>query len=266
MHEARPAHHHGPRWQRLSVLLPLVGVHHVLALLGTIFFAALVSDNPALLLVLSSRLRHLLLVVPAGIPALPYFLIGFVRLTYPAVPYYALGRRYGESGIAWLEREAGGTPATIRWIERWFSKAAVPVILLMPASNVVQVLSGHRRVNPRLFAALVVGSITARLVAIWFLGKALEEPLTTLLDWIQRYQWWIVAGFFVLSVVQSSRQVRRTTAEHPPEETDDDVVADALDVALGVAVGMPPPLDPEVLDAVAEPAADAGSTDDEAPR
>jgi membrane protein DedA with SNARE-associated domain len=217
-----PAEHHAARWARLPVLLPAVAVHHTLALLGTIFFAALVTKHPAGLLALSSRNRHLLLVVPTGIGAFAFFGIAFFRITLPAIPYYVLGRRYGSSGLAWLEREAGGTPATISWVEKAFTKAAAPVVLLMPASNVVSLLAGHRRMPARLFATLIVAGVIGRLVFFWYLGKALKDPLTTLLDWIQRYQWWIVAAFFVLSVVQSYRQVQRTHAEHHPDEPDDE--------------------------------------------
>lgn len=219
-HDEAP-HHHAPPWLRLPVLLSAVGFHHVLALSGTIFFAALVTSHPAGLLALSSRNRHLLLVVPTGISAAAFFGIAFLRLTLPAVLYYVLGRRYGRSGLAWLEREAGGTPATIAWIEKLFSKAAIPVVLLMPASNIVSLLAGHRRMSARLFATLVVVGVTGRLLFLWFLGKALKDPLSTLLDWIQRYQWWIVVAFFVLSMAQSFRQVQSTQHEHHPEEPDE---------------------------------------------
>lgn len=217
--DSHPVVHH--RFLRLPVLLSIVGTHHLLALLGTIFFAALVNDAPAGLLVLSSRNRHLLLAVPAGISAVAFFTIAFVRLTFPAVPYYVLGRRYGDTGLRWLEREAGGTPATIRWVERWFDRAAVPVVLLMPASNIVSVLAGHRRMRLRLFAGLIVAGVVGRLLFFWFLGRALREPLEWLLDVIQRYQWWIVAAFFVLSMAQSFRQVKATQAEPMPEEPED---------------------------------------------
>jgi membrane protein DedA with SNARE-associated domain len=214
--------HHHHRLLRLPTLLPAVGVHHLLALSGTILFSTLVVSHPAVLLVLSSRIRHLLLVVPAGIGALPYFGIAFVRIVFPAAPYYVLGHRYGNRGLAWLEREAGGTPATVRWVEKAFDKARIPVVFLMPASNVVSLLAGHRRMPARLFGGVLVAGVLTRLVFIWFLGKALEDPLSKLLDWIQRYQWWIVAFFFAVSMVQSWRQVSSTQQEHRPEELTDE--------------------------------------------
>jgi membrane protein DedA with SNARE-associated domain len=205
---------------RLAILLTIVGIHHVLALLGTIFFAALVNRNPALLLALSSRNRHLLLVVPAGINPILYVLVPTLRIGIPGIAYYLLGAWYGERGLAWLEREAGGRPSTIRWAEKLFDRIGAPLLLLAPASNIVQLLAGHRGMRPRLFGALLAGGIALKLGFFWFLGETFEGPLQTLLDWIQKYQWWIVAAFLVWSVVDSGRQVRRTLAQHPPEEFD----------------------------------------------
>lgn len=219
-------HHHR---HRLTALLSVVGVHHVLALLGTIFFAALIGRNDPLLLTLSSRNRHLLLTVAGGVGALPYFLIATVRIAFPAVPYYLLGLHYGDRGLRWLEREAGGTPATIRWVERWFDRLGPALVVLMPASNLVALLAGARGLPARRFGVLVGVGIAVKLGFFWFLGKALEEPLQWLIDLIQRYQWWVVAAFFVLSVAQSMRNVRGTQEEHKPEEEDDlDVEAAAV--------------------------------------
>jgi membrane protein DedA with SNARE-associated domain len=203
---------------RLVILLSVVGVHHGLALAGTIFFAALVTSGPALLLALSSRNRHLLLVVPAGINPVLYVVIPFVRIVLPGVAYYLLGTWYGQRGLAWLEREAGGRPSTIRWAERLFDRVGAPLLVFAPASNIVALLAGHRGMRPKLFGALLVVGVAAKLAFFWFLGETFEQPLQTLLDWIQRYQWWIVAAFLVWSVVDSSRQVRRTLAQRPPEE------------------------------------------------
>jgi hypothetical protein len=202
------------------MLLTVVGIHHGLAIAGTVFFAALVNRHPALLLVLSSRNRHLLLVVPAGISAVLYVVIPTLRIGLPAVAYYLLGAWYGERGLAWLEREAGGRPSTIRWAEKLFDRVGAPLLLLAPASNIVQLLAGHRGMRPRVFGALLATGIALKLGFFWFLGETFERPLKTLLDWIQRYQWWIVAAFLVWSVIDSGRQVRRTLAQQPPEEYD----------------------------------------------
>src|SRR5437763_4882996 len=105
---------------KLALLLGLIAALIVASNVGTILSASLARDHPTALLALSARNRHLLLAVAAGIGALPYTAISFARLLVPAVAFFLLGSWYGDRGLRWLERQAGGTPATIRWVERAF--------------------------------------------------------------------------------------------------------------------------------------------------
>jgi membrane protein DedA with SNARE-associated domain len=208
----RPPHHR----LRLGTLLGLVAVLIVASNVGTILSATLVNDHPVVLIALSARIRHLLLAVAAGIDPAPYYLVGFVRLLVPAIAFYLLGRWYGDVGLRWLERQAGGMPASIRWVEKAFAKFKAPLVLLMPGSNLVCLLAGSSRVAPRRYGWLLAIGIVARLVVLWFLGKALSDPLGVVLDFIQRYQWWIVGAFVLLTFVQSFR--RAATAVSPERD------------------------------------------------
>jgi hypothetical protein len=58
--------------------------------------------------------------------------------------------------------------------------------------------------------------IVIRLATFWFLGVTFEEPLDRLLDWIDRYQWWLVAAFLVLSVLTSFQRSTRSSPRIPP--------------------------------------------------
>jgi len=211
--------HHRPH--RLASLLSVVGVLFVAANVGSIMMPTLVKDAPVLLLVLSSRNRHLLLTVGAGIDALPYFMVASLRLTAAAIPFYLLGRWYGDSGLRWLERQAGGVPTTISWIERGYRRAGDVVLFLMVGSNLVCLLAGQRRDSPRRFATVFGLGVLARLCFFWFLGKAMKDFLNTIIDWIQRYQWWLVAIFFLTTVVQSYRRSAAAAKEEPPHEVDE---------------------------------------------
>ena len=88
-------------------------------------------------------------------------------------------------------------------------------MILMPGSNIVCLLAGASKMTPRMYGALATIGILGRLVLFWFLGKALEEPLGVVLDWIQRYQWWIVGAFILLTFGQS---FRKASAQLPPRK------------------------------------------------
>jgi membrane protein DedA with SNARE-associated domain len=203
---------------RLAVLLGVISALLVASNVGTILSATLVRDHPVALLALSARNRHLLLTVAAGIGAVPYVLVSFARLVAPAVAFYLLGLWYGDRGLRWLERQAGGTPASIRWVERGFDRAAVPILFLMPGSNLVCLLAGARQMTARMFAIVLATGILARLAFFWFIGKLFQDPLETLLDWITRYQWWLAGAFFVLTMAQSFRRASIAVRELPGQE------------------------------------------------
>jgi membrane protein DedA with SNARE-associated domain len=200
---------------RLAILLGVIAALIVASNVGTILSASLVRDHPVALLALSARNRHLLLAVAAGIGAVPYVLVSFARLVAPAVAFYLLGRWYGERGLRWLERQAGGTPATIRWVEKGFDRAAVPLLFLMPGSNLVCLLAGSRAMAARTFAITLGTGILARLAFFWFLGKAFQDPLETVLDWLTKYQWWIAGAFLLLTMAQSFRRASMAVKQLP---------------------------------------------------
>jgi membrane protein DedA with SNARE-associated domain len=203
---------------RLAILLGIIGALIVASNVGTILSASLVRDHPVALLALSARNRHLLLTVAAGIGAVPYVLVSFARIVAPAVPFYLLGRWYGDRGLRWLERQAGGTPATVRWVERAFDRAAVPLLFLMPGSNLVCLLAGARQMAARTFAVTLAAGILVRLAFFWFVGKAFQDPLETLLDWITKYQWWIAGAFLILTLAQSFRRASAAVKQLPGNE------------------------------------------------
>jgi membrane protein DedA with SNARE-associated domain len=203
---------------RLAVLLGLISALLVASNVGTILSATLVRDHPVALLALSARNRHLLLTVAAGIGAVPYGLVSFARLVAPAVAFFLLGLWYGDRGLRWLERQAGGTPASIRWVERGFDRAAVPILFLMPGSNLVCLLAGARHMAARTFAIVLATGIITRLAFFWFMGKVFQDPLETVLDWLTRYQWWVAGAFFVLTMAQSFRRASIAVRELPSRE------------------------------------------------
>jgi membrane protein DedA with SNARE-associated domain len=209
------------RRARLAVLLSIIAALLVMANVGTILSANLAKDHPITLLALSARNRHLLLAVAAGIGVIPYVVVSFLRLLAPAIVFFLLGSWYGDRGLRWLERQAGGTPASIRWVERWFDRARLPIVFLMVGSNLVCLLAGARRMTARTYGIVLAAGILVRLAFFWFLGKALQDPLEVVLDWLNRYQWWIAGAFLAITVAQSLRRASAAAKEMPKPAADE---------------------------------------------
>ena len=102
----------------------------------------------------------------------------------------------------------GELPAIYRWTERAVDKAGPAMVVLMPGSNIVCLLLGHRRMQPQKFVPLLMIGIAFKLAILWQGGKIFEEQIKSFLDWIEKYQWYIVMGLFALSFLQSALKGR----------------------------------------------------------
>lgn len=201
--------------RRLTLLLVPIGILIVMANVGTALAPTLVNNHPVWLIMLDSRNRHLLLVVAAGIDPLPFFVIGFVRLMISDPLFFLLGRWYGEAALQWLEAKAGpSSTRQLRWIERKFARYGYPLVALMP-NNPICLFAGTSGMRPRTFWTLNALGTIGRLTLIWFLGKALQDPLQTFLSWVQRYQWPLVGISIAVVMFQSYRAQSRGELESP---------------------------------------------------
>ena len=190
---------------RRSVLAVTSGLF-VLGTIGSNIGPALVDERPELVLLLSSRNRNLFGSVPY-IDLLPYVLIGFVRVLAAAVALYFCGRYFGKKAVRWLEGQAGEPPRIYVWLERAVDKMGVWAVIIFPGSNVVCLLVGHRGMKPRTFLIFVSIGIAIKLWVLRVLGRVFESEIRSFLDFIDKYQWWLVGGLFALSLLQG--QFRR---------------------------------------------------------
>jgi len=195
-----------------KTVLAITSLLFICGTIGTNIGPALVDEHPLLVLTLSSRNRNLFGSVPFTSPV-PYFIIGFLRLLAAAVALYFVGRWYGDRTVRWVEDNVGEMPALYRWTEKAVNKAGWLMLFLMPGSNVVCVLVGHRQMRTRQFFAVVLPAIGFRLIVMRIGGDAFETQVRWFLKSIERYQWFIVFGLFALSAVQMRK--RRPLA--PPD-------------------------------------------------
>ena len=176
------------------------------------------TDHPVALLALSARNRHLLLAVAAGIGAVPYTLVSFARLAHPRrrlLPAGQVVRRPG-SALAGSPGRRHARPA-IRWVERGFDRAAVPIVFLMPGSNLVCLLAGARQMTTR---DVTPWCSPAASSPGWPSSGSSARPSRSrsrrgarLAD--PRYQWWIAGAFLLLTMAQSFRRASVAVKQLP---------------------------------------------------
>ena len=198
------------------VVVPLIGLV-IASQVGDALGPGLVPDpdtgggNPILLLLLSPRLRWQVAVVNYVNPAV-FFLIGTLRLLAADPPFYLLGYWYGDTAVRWMERRAPGSARFLKQSERYYGKAAYPLVAIAP-NNLICLLAGSSRMRPAAFFALNIGGTVVRLWLVVQFGKAFEDQIDAVLSWIREYRWWLVGFSTLVVVVLSLRQLRSGTGE-----------------------------------------------------
>ena len=179
----------------------------VIGTIGSNIGPALVDNHPSLVLALSSRNRNLFGSVPY-IDVIPYAAIGFVRILIAGIALYLVGRWYGQRALGWVEGNLGELPAIYRWTEKAVEKGGWVALVLMPGSNIVCLLLGHKCMDAKRFIPLLSIGIAIKLVVLRLGGDQFEDQIKSFLSAIEQYQWYVVAALFGLSFFQSMRKGR----------------------------------------------------------
>ena len=205
--------------RRLRLLVGLFVALVACTQVGSITAPTLVNSHPQLLLGLSSRIRHLLFAVAKGINPIAYSIVGFVRISAAGWLCYTLGYHYGDRGFRWLESQSGDRPpAALSWLQKAADRAGWLLVVAMPGSNIVCVLVGQRRMSKQRFGAMLTLGVAFRLVWVWVAARQFESELKRALEWIEKYQWWLVIGFLALSFLQSARKASRNVSASQPKD------------------------------------------------
>jgi membrane protein DedA with SNARE-associated domain len=172
----------------------------------------LIVDHPLLQMFLNPRNRWMLLASPR-VAAAPFFVVGFVRLILTDPLGYLLGAQYGDGALRWAKKSLGEGVSTA---VRWFGKAA-PVVIFVAPNLYMCILAGASRMRLRTFVALNVSGTVARLILLRVAGDAFDRQLSSVLDFIRQYQWWLVAVSAVAVTVQLITSRKRGMLETPAE-------------------------------------------------
>jgi len=201
------------------VILGLTAMAYAAGTFGSNVGPAWIDERPAVVLALSSRNRNLFASVPY-IDALPYAVIGFLRVSAIAIILYLVGRWYGTRAVSWMEGQVGELPAVYRWVQTGVDRAGWLLVLLMPGSNIVCLMAGHRRMALGRFLPLLAVGVVGKLWVLWEGGQLFEDQIRSFLRFIEDYQWWVVGALFAITFLQAARK-GRTSAPRILRELED---------------------------------------------
>lgn len=197
-------------WTLAAVPLVLA----VLALVGQVAFAALANSAPLLLIAIAPSDAFLVLTV-GSVPTWAFFAVGFIRLVLPDPFLYLIGSHYGPAGRRYIDAELGHpnkVTGAIDVLQRWFPKIGLVLIVILP-NYPVCLLAGMTRVRWWIFGILNAFGTAGRLWVIWHLGRMIEGPIGTILDFLGRYQVPVMIAMAVLVGLQVGRSERPDTPD-----------------------------------------------------
>lgn len=194
------------RRKRLTLLLVPIVTFQIAGTVVNLAGPALIKDHPLVVIFFNPINRYLILAAP-NVEAWEFFAVGFIRLVLTDPLFFMLGHWFGHGALDWIEEKTGNT-GMVPFIKKWFAKAGAAIVFLAPNAYVC-VLAGASGMRIRLFVALNALGTLSRLVLIKLTGEAFEKPLNSVLDFVQRYRWQLVAFSVVTFAIQTATNKRK---------------------------------------------------------
>jgi membrane protein DedA with SNARE-associated domain len=198
----------GDPWRR-GATRPLLGLLVLMLVAGGVGDTAsplLVVHSPLLLVALNPRARNVLL-ASLTVGLVPLVAVSLSRRLLAVPVLYRLGRIHGDASLAWVDRRLPRTGSWTRRVERWFDRAAAPVVLLIPGA-LTAYLAGSAGMHEAGLLVLSALGILARLGVLLALRDALTAPLSWLLRFIADHQWPLLALSLALTALHALRYRR----------------------------------------------------------
>ena len=178
------------------------------------------NTHPLQLLAMNARNRNLILVTNQ-LDAVSYYAVGTLRLLLSDPLFFLVGYWYGDTALRWMEQRSKTFGGTLRQWEGWFSRAAYPLVFLMP-NNFICLFAGAAGMSaPGFFAVNLAGTIT-RLYLIRRLGEAFEAPIDDVLGFIADYRVPLLAVSITVFGALMINELRQS-------KTDLDALEDAIE-------------------------------------
>jgi membrane protein DedA with SNARE-associated domain len=190
--------------------IPLVALV-IMSYVGDALAPTLVDTHPAWLLALTSRTRNLALVTN-DLDPWTYYSIGLARLLVSDPLFFLLGYWYGDAAVQWMERRTKTWGDLLRQIERFFGKAAYPLIFTAP-NNYICLFAGAAGMPLRAFFAVNIAGTIFRLWIVRRFGEVFEAPIDDLVGWIGDNRLVLLAVTVTLVLVSIALEARRGETE-----------------------------------------------------
>jgi membrane protein DedA with SNARE-associated domain len=211
-----------PGQHTLKLLAAPIVTLIVISTVGDASAPQLVDNHPLLLLAMNARNKNLILVTNY-LDAPSYYIVGGLRLLLSDPLFFLVGYWYGDAALDWMERRTKSFGELLRQVERWFGKAAYPLVFIAPNNYICMFAGASGMSVPGFFAVNVAGTLV-RLYLIRRLGEAFDEPIDDVIGFIRDYRLPLLVvsialfGFLMLS------ELRQTKAEFDAiaERMDDD--------------------------------------------
>ncbi len=211
-----------PGKHTLKVLaVPIVGLI-ILSNVGNALAPDLVNRHPLQLIAMNSSNRNLILVTNQ-LDAVSYYLVGCLRLLVADPLFFLIGYWYGDTALQWMEERTKTFGRTLRQWERWFGKAAYPIVFIAPNQYICMFAGAAGMSAVGFFATNIAGTLT-RLYLIRRLGATFESPIDRVLDFIGDYRTPLLIASIALFAFTTVNELRRGKGEL-------DSLADAVDDA-----------------------------------
>jgi membrane protein DedA with SNARE-associated domain len=169
------------------------------------------DQHPAWLLALNARNRILVLVTTRMDPW-SYYSIGMARLLSSDPLFFLLGHWYGDAAIVWMEKRTKTWGQMLRQLERWFGKAAYPLVFIAP-NNPICLFAGAAGMPIGAFLALNVTGTFARLWIFRVFGDIFQSPIDDVLSWFGQYRLQLFIASLVLLALSIAFEARRGETE-----------------------------------------------------
>lgn len=209
------------RHRELILLLTPLTLAVIAGFVARGLFPTLIAKAPIALIALDPSNLNLVAAAPLVDPV-PYFLVATARLLAVDPFTYVLGRRYGDAGVRWIERNFTSLQPTVELLERLFAKVA-PVAVAVAPGAIMCTLAGAVGMKIWVFAVANLIGTVVRLAVLRWVGDAFASPVEVIRDFFAENLLWTTAVSLGLVAVWlwSERRRGRADAETPSELAED---------------------------------------------